>query len=253
MPRQKVERVMKNANDSRRAVLTASVVASVMMLVFGIAYHVLAGRQGVCSDMEPLDPNALASFPLQIGDWVGQDIPLDSALGKATGADAYINRRYVTANGAESVTLFVGCGTNVNAIMSHRPQGCYLAAGWTRITDHPVELTLGDGSTLPCIIYEFCRPALATEKLTVLHYCRADGQYFDEVMKVLAYGQRGLQTIGYAAQVQIVFSSQTLTDDSGIRIVSDFAIDSGGLIAGLLDGLDTAEVKGGIAMESCME
>jgi hypothetical protein len=121
--------------------------------------------------------------------------------------------------------------------MSHRPLGCYRRAGWTLIADDYAELPLGDGTELPCIIYQFTAEGMAHGRLIVLHYCHADGQYFDEVMQVLAHGRRGLRRIGYAAQVQIVASSQTLADDSAVQLVSAFAVDSAASIARLFEDI----------------
>jgi hypothetical protein len=227
-----------------RPVVVAAIAASVLMLVSGVTYRVLAARQAAPANRIPIDPGALEGLPLQIGDWTGQDVPLEGAVVDATGSDAHINRRYSRHNGLESVSLFIACGTNVNEVMSHRPAGCYPAAGWQLVDHRPLTLPLDAGINIPCIVYEFYRGGLETEKVTVLHYCFADGQYFNEVMQVLATGLRGLRAIGCAAQVQIVGSDRTLTTDSGTRLVSAFAADSVASIARLFEQIEKDKSPG---------
>lgn len=229
---------MMSSNSDHRLVVVAAIAASFLMLIFGLTYRILAARQAAPANKTSIDPTALDKLPLQIGDWMGFDAPLDRTVVDATGSDAHINRQYSRYNGLESVSLFIACGTNVNGVMSHRPTGCYHAAGWQLVARRSIELLLSDGMKLPCIVYQFYREGLEAEKVTILHYCRADEKYFNEVMQVLGTGWRGLRAIGYAAQVQIVASAKTLTDDSATRLVSAFAVDSASSITRLFEDIE---------------
>jgi len=213
-----------NLNGPR--VVTAAVVGSLLVGMFGLTYRILASRQVTPLGRTQLDAGALRELPWQIGDWRGARVSLNETIVDATGADACISRKYSRHNNSELVTLFIGAGTNVNEIVAHRPTGCYRAAGWKLIDRGSVLVPLDNGIELPCIIYQFCRETLTFEKVTVLHYCWADGRYFDKVVGIRAQGWRGLRSVSYAAQVQIVASSETLADDSAFRTVSAFARDS---------------------------
>jgi len=229
-----------------RPVTLAVIIAGVLMLGFGLTYRVLAARMGVLGNRTSIDPGALEGLPLQIGDWTGQGIPVDETIIDAAGVDAYINRRYSRQGGVESVSLFAACGTNVNEVMSHRPLGCYRAAGWTLVQRRAIELPIVNEVKLPCMVYQFYRKKPVEQVVTVLHYCRADGQYFDEVMQVLAERWGGLRTVRYAAQVQIVASGLTLEFDPIGHEVFNFAAASAAPITHLF----TAIEKGLPASES---
>jgi hypothetical protein len=193
----------------------------------------VGGGRPVSKNETQVDPNALQALPFQIAGWMGRDVPLSDSLADATGCDAYVNRRYTRDDALQSASMFVACGTNVAEIMSHRPLGCYRGAGWKLIDERAVSLRLPDETELSCIIYQFYREGVTAEKVAVLHYCYADGQYFDEVMQVMAEGWRGLRTINFAAQVQIVASNRSMLDDSAVEPVSKLAVDSASVVAEL--------------------
>ncbi len=215
-----------HGNSDHKTVIAAAISASSLMLIFGLTHHVLVARQAAPVNETPLDPAVLKVFPAQIAGWTGEDIPLNEALVDATGTDAHINRRYVRDAGLESVTLYIACGANVNKVMAHRPTGCYRRAGWQITGRRSMEIQVVDGTIIPCFLYEFGRKEADGERVAVLHYCFANGEYFNEVMQVLAKGWRQLRAIGWAAQVEIVASDLGLTDDSAARRVRAFAEDS---------------------------
>jgi len=175
---------------------------------------------------------------LQIGDWIGMDLPLAEAVVDATGSDAYINRRYSRRNGLETISAFIACGTRINEVMSHRPLGCYRTAGWQLMHHRAVELPWESGKELPCILYQWSRQGPDTEYVTVLHYCYADGRYFNEVKRVLAAGWRGLKPIDYAAQVQIVVPGRMPSDDAATKLATAFAVESAPAIARVFEQIE---------------
>lgn len=229
---------MTSDNANRRRIAVAAIAASFLMLIFGLTYRVLVARLVVFENKTPIDPVALERFPLQIGGWTGQDIPVDEAIVDATGTDAHISRRYSRNGDLESVSLYVACGVNAYKVLSHRPPGCYIAAGLSLVDSRSMELLLDDGMKLPCSIFQFFQDGLDTKKVTVLHYSIADGQYFGDVSVSLLQASRGIRAVGYVAQVQIVASTESLTADSATRLVSSFAVDSALSIARLFEALE---------------
>jgi len=173
---------------------------------------------------------------MQIGSWAGQDVPLDEAIVRATGTDAHISRRYSRRNGLESVSLYVACGVNARNLMVHRPEICYIGAGWTLMNRRSVELPLNDGTRLPCSVLDFSHGVLNTNQVTVLYYFIVDGQCCGDVSLLQSRAWRGSGTVRYVAQVQIVASAKSnLTADSAERIVSDFAAESASSISRLFE------------------
>jgi len=204
------------------------------MLVFGLAHRMLVGRLAAPVIATRIASDALERVPLQIADWTGEDVPLDEAIVRRTATDAHIHRRYSRRHEVESVLAYVACGVRTRDLMAHRPEVCYVGAGWTRTGRHPRELRLSDGTTLPCTVFEFSRGALNTAKIAVLFYYVVDGRYCRD----LAEWQYRFWRIGYVAQVHIVASSETLTIEEAMRAVSDFAVDSASRILELLDPIE---------------
>jgi EpsI family protein len=71
----------------------------------------------------------LADLPLQLGNWVGEDAPLDKKLNDATGAASIVNRVYRNPAGIQ-VTLHFAVFKDPNEGIGHNPVSCYDSAGW---------------------------------------------------------------------------------------------------------------------------
>jgi EpsI family protein len=219
---------------NRQSTIAAAVAASCLMLVFGLAYRVVAARLEAPTDATPISPAALARFPMQIGDWTGEEVPMDEAVVRATDTDAHLNRRYSRHGGLEVVSFYVASGIKARDLMPHRPEVCYVGAGWTRTDHRLVDLSLRDSTKLPCNIMQFSRGVLNAQKVVVLDYYLVDGQYCPDVSLLRSKAWRGSGTVRYVAQVQITTSvTETLTSDSAAALVSGFAIDSAALTAEL--------------------
>jgi len=228
------ERMSKTAN--RQSITIATVAASCLMLVFGVAYRVLAARLEAPLNTAPISPAVLARLSLKIDDWTGQDVPLDEATVRATDTDAHVNRRYSRRNGLESLSLYVASGIKARDLMPHRPEVCYTGAGWTLVGRRLMELPIDDRIKLPCNVLQFSRGALNTQKIVVLDYYIVDGQYCADVSLLRSKAWRGSGTVRYVAQVQIVTSiTAMMTNDSAARLVSEFAVDSASSIAHLFE------------------
>jgi len=226
----------KNDKPNQRPVIIAAVVAGFLMFVSTVAYRVLAAHLEAPVNSTPISPDALERLPLQIGDWMGQEVPLDEAVVLATDTDAHINRRYSRHNGSESILLYVACGVKVRDLMPHRPEVCYTGAGWTLIDKRSMELPLSDGMKLPCNVLQFSRGTLNTKKVVVLDYYIVDGQYCRDVSLLRSKAWRGSGTVRYVAQIQIAASTTSnLAADSAARIISDFAVESASSISRLFE------------------
>jgi len=231
---------MTSDNLNRRPVIAAAITAGFLILILGLTYRVLAARLLTPMSKTPIDSTALERFPMQIGDWTGEDIPLDEAeviLDKIY-AEASINRLYSRDNGVESISLFIAAsGVTAGTMVGHPPEVCNVRSGYTLMDQRFVELPLGDEMKLPCRIVQFFRGSLLdAEKKIVLYYYVADGQFCGDRSQLRSRVKRGSNMVNCIAQVQIIASSKgTLTTDSMVRIVSDFAVDSASSIAELFE------------------
>jgi EpsI family protein len=210
-----------------RPTITAAVTACVLVFLFGLLYHILAAQLAAPANSTPIDPCALERFPQKIGEWTGQNLPMDEAIVRATDTDAHLNRQYIRQNGLESVLFYVACGVRARDLMPHRPEVCYTGSGWTLAERISLELPLDNGESLPCSVLQFSGGTFGTEKIMVLYYYIVDGQYSRDVSLLRSKVWRGAGAVGYVAQVQITTPvSATLTPDMATKLVSSFAVES---------------------------
>jgi len=217
-----------------RKPVTAALVASLLILFLGVTYRVIAAGLGISWGATPLGPQTLEKLPMQIGDWMGREVPLDEAIRRKTNADAYTNRNYSRSNGLGSVGLYIACGVRARDLVAHRPEVCYISAGWTLVETHQLQLERKDGIKLPCSIFNFSRGGLDKTRISVLHYFIVDGCYCGDVSAAMIKTGRRFGMADYVAQVQIT-SSSNLPDDVSEQITSGFAVDSALDIARLFD------------------
>ena len=229
----------KNNKPNQRSVVIAIVTASLLMFVFGLGYRVLAARLEASVNATSISFDVLEQLPLQIGDWTGQDVPLDEDVVRATDTDAHINRQYLRHSGLESISLYIASGVKARDLMPHRPEVCYTGAGWTLTERRSVELSLSNGMKLPCNVLQFFRGALSRSRVMVLDYYLVDGQYCHDVSLLRSKAWRGSGMVRYVAQVQIIAPiAANQTTDSATKSISSFAIESALFITQLFESSD---------------
>lgn len=239
--------MMESEKAARRPAIGAMVVAGGLMLVFGLVYRAVAARLEAPNDTAPIAAAALARFPMQLGDWTGEDVPMDDEIVRRTGTDAHLNRRYVRRGGLEGVSFYIASGVKARDLMPHRPEVCYTGAGWTLTERQSVELPLtGSATKLPCNIMQFSRGALNTQGVVVLDYYLVDGEYCADVSLLRSKAWRGQGSVRYVAQVQITAPvAEARSAPAAVKRVSDFAIESAALTASLFEDPKTNQSEGG--------
>jgi hypothetical protein len=71
----------------------------------------------------------LHKVPKKIGDWIGEDLPVDPTVRQTAGAIGAISREYRNSRTNERVNLWLIVG-HARAISSHTPNTCYPASGF---------------------------------------------------------------------------------------------------------------------------
>ena len=150
----------KNGNPNGKSFIIAAAVAGIIIIIFSTAYHLLAARLEAPVNTTSLSPAALERLPLQIGGWTGKEAPLDEVVVRATDTDAYVSRIYSRHNASEYISLYIAYGVRARDLMPHRPEVCYIGAGWTLIDKRTMELPLSDEMELPCNVLQFSRGTL---------------------------------------------------------------------------------------------
>ena len=246
---------MTSENLNRRSVIVATIAAGLLVLALGLTHRILAARLLTPLSNIPINPAALDDFPLQIDDWMGDDVPIDEAevVLNQINADACVNRRYLRNNGTESILLFIAASGVTAGTIGHPPEVCNVVNGYTLTGQRSMELPLRNGTKLPCRILQFHGGLLDEEKKTVLYYYMADEQFCGDRSQLRLRVRRGRRMVHCIAQVQIVASSTAgQPADSATRLVSDFAVDSAPAIARLFKNLEK-ELSSGNSGTACEE
>lgn len=71
----------------------------------------------------------LQNVPIDIGDWHGEDLPVEEQVRKTAGARGYVSRQYHNAITGEDVTIWLIVGHSRD-VMRHTPDVCYPSSGF---------------------------------------------------------------------------------------------------------------------------
>ncbi len=70
--------------------------------------------------------------PLNLGEWEGEDLPVDEVVRKTAGAIGYVSRRYTHATTRKQVVLWLIVGHSRD-IVRHTPNACYPSSGFRQV------------------------------------------------------------------------------------------------------------------------
>lgn len=104
--------------------------------------------------------DAVARFPIRIGDWDGVERTLPAAAGQLLRPNASLCRHYRNSvTGRSATVLLVQCADSRD-MTGHFPPNCYPGHGWTALPALPdISVDLW-GRKVPFAVYEFSRAEL---------------------------------------------------------------------------------------------
>lgn len=220
-----VNRATSDNHGRAAAFALAGLLSAIILVAGGAAHRALHGELEAGQPTARITPGTLARLPLRLGEWMGNDVPLDERTIRKTDTDDHVSRRY--RRGLESVELFIGYGVRARDLEPHRPEVCYPAGGWNLKSSAPRELALPDGSKLPCTVYRFARGGLDAREIDVLSYFLVDDEYCADVSLLRSKAWKGSRGVRYIARVLLSASASTLRgEDVGLAALSSFAAES---------------------------
>ena len=210
------------------------ILAFLLLISAGITYRVLASYLNVTPIALPIP---LSVFPNQIGDWIGQDVPIPPNIQRVAGNDASLNRLYRKQLNNQWANLYVAYTARPRTMLGHRPQVCYVAGGWVHDGTQQAKVTSNNGREFPCLIHRFHRPAPENEETVVLNFYIVNGQITSDESVFSGVGWRTPNIAGnlarYVAQVQISSvlenSVRKATEDM-TELILDFLPDENGKV-----------------------
>lgn len=196
-----------------KTVWFSAFIACVVLLGSGYAYRKLALQLDALVKDPILPTLPLSVLPYKIGDWEGEDQSLRETVLEVAGNDDYINRVYRLKNSDYFVNLYVAFTGQPRTMLGHRPEVCYVGAGWILEQKEELEIPLDQGGSMPVLLHYFRKPHPETIRLMVLNYyiingnATRDHRDFSGLLWRLPTFSR--TQIRYIAQVQFSSTSST--------------------------------------------
>ncbi len=101
-----------------------------------------------------LPRTALASFPLELKNWGGTDVPIPEEILKTLRPGEFLQRTYEDKRGDGSyVDLYVAYLQNKGALFRHLPQDCLIGSGWLPVESGTTTLAFPGDAPFPANRY----------------------------------------------------------------------------------------------------
>ncbi len=165
----------------------------------------------------------LASLPMELGDWLGRDEPVDPDIVERSQTTWYLNRAYESPkHPGLTMRLWINYsreGTNLR----HTPEICLPSGGWTKVESQTRELKIdmGEGGVFPVTRLGYTRGDLV-EHVGFWYYIFGEGKLENYVRRLpitsrSAYGQA---TRGSSMTVETFYPGE---NDLEGEILQEFA------------------------------
>ena len=215
-------------------------IAILLLVSSGITYRVLAYRLNLVVSTPVKLPVPLNSFPKQIGQWSGEDVPIPKNIQLIARNDAFLNRLYTNKSSNQWANVYIAYTAHPRTMLGHRPQICYVAGGWVHESSSQISVTSSKGREFPCLLHRFHRPYPETEATVVLNFYIVNGQITSDEGVFSGVGWRTPNINGdparYVTQVQIssVFENSIRSIAKDIEeVILDYFPDESGHVRAL--------------------
>jgi hypothetical protein len=179
------------------------VLAVCALLLSGVLYRAERASLRVPARTGSEPAADLSALPLEIGAWIGEDAPLREDVVRAAKMDDSLSRLYVNKSANQWANIYAALSKRPAAMVGHRPEVCYVAAGWVLEGTKEGRFRSTSGTDLPCRLHTFRRMQPYDERLVVLNYYILNGKVVCTEDEFSGVEWRGAAGAHYVAQVQI--------------------------------------------------
>jgi hypothetical protein len=183
------------------------ILAILLLLCAGIVYRITAKQMKLVFDTPIKLPYPLSIFPTEVGNWSGRDVPIPYNIQQAAGNDDFLSRFYTNELTKEWANVYIAYSARPRTMIGHKPQACYVGSGWILDSTEPSKVVSASGTTIPCLVHRFHKPAPDNIKVVVLNFYILNGQITSDESSFSGIGWRTPNIAGnparYVAQVQI--------------------------------------------------
>jgi hypothetical protein len=221
----------------------ACMLALGVMGICGFAYRTAANHLQKSAISPIVLPLPLKSFPMAIGGWTGRDVSLDENVVQAAGNDDFCNRLYTNKDTDRRVNFYIAYSGHPRTMLGHRPDVCYVGAGWIHDSTVKSDFISRSGRRIPCLIHRFYTPEPKRDELVVLNFYVVNGKPSNDETTFSGVVWRTPNIAGnparYVAQVQIssVLENSVRAAAGDITdLVLDYFPDADGNVRAARDG-----------------
>ncbi len=185
----------------------AWLLAIILLILSGVGYRGLASLLSLVVKTPVVLPVSLDFFPMQIGNWVGRDVPIPPNIQRAAGNDSSLNRLYTNELNNQWSNIYIAYTARPRTMLGHRPQVCYPGGGWVHDSTESSMVISNTGREIPCLIHRFHVSSPEYKGTVVLNFYIVNGQLTSDESVFSGVGWRtpniGGDPAHYVTQVQI--------------------------------------------------
>jgi hypothetical protein len=152
-------------------------------------------------------PHPLSTFPTKIGDWSGKESPIPYNIQKVAANDDFLSRLYTKELTKEWANVYIAYSARPRTMLGHKPEVCYVGSGWILDSTESSKVVSASGTTIPCLVHRFHKPAPDSIKVVVMNFYILNGQITSDESSFSGLGWSTPNIAGnparYVAQVQI--------------------------------------------------
>jgi EpsI family protein len=130
---------MCNVPSPIRLRITAAVLLCALVLMHTVSHgESIVARQ------------SLRELPYTLGDWIGEDHPIQERIVQAVSVSDYTNRAYFEAGADAPVQLYIGYyASQRTGDTIHSPKNCLPGTGWNPVRPEIAKISLPSGRQIP--------------------------------------------------------------------------------------------------------
>lgn len=153
----------------------------------------------------------LSSIPMELGDWIGRDEPVDPDIVERSQTTEYLNRIYENRKvPGMRLTLWINYSTN-GLNLRHTPEICLPSGGWTKIESQTRELPIpvGEGQSTTVTRLGYSRDELV-EHVGFWYYIFGEGKLENLVrqLPITSRSSHGRTTRGSSMTVEVFYPGE---------------------------------------------
>ena len=182
-----------------------------------------AGLEAMTAIDRPALRQPLKTLPMTLGNWVGEDVPVDDRIVQEAQTDDFLNRVYAdSANPGRKLWLWINYsrkGTN----MRHSPEICLPGNGWTKVEANcrVLDIQGPDGRSVPVTQLGYAQGELV-QSVGFWYYIFGEGelQRYVRSLPITSRSSHGRTTRGSGMTVEVFCPGTADPDGDGLRDLS---------------------------------